>query len=283
MLPRLAFYSRVPPRCFIDSNDGLDIRWLGLERRGEGRWSFELTAPLTRFDGKLYGGTGIAVTTAVMEAESGRGATYSTVQFAGSADLGDRIDCHVEVLAEGRRTTQLRMTATVDGRIVLAAIGATGEARTEPLEAQFGTMPDVPGPEGAGPWMPERHLELPITIPDGVTSWFSIADLRETPGRASMWARMRDMPQTRATLGFLADMVPSAVVRAAGRTGAGTSLDNAMRFGAVPDTDWILVDFDPYLISGGYTHGAARLWAQEGTLLGVASQTATVMLFDPPG
>jgi acyl-CoA thioesterase len=45
----------------------------------------------------------------------------------------------------------------------------------------------------------------------------------------------------------------------------------------------MLVDFDPYLVSGGYAHGAARLWAEDGTLLGVASQTATVLLFDPSG
>ena len=95
-----------------------------------------------------------------------------------------------------------------------------------------------------------------------------------------MWARMRDMPQTRATLGFLADMVPSRVVSAAGRTGAGTSLDNAMRYGPQPDTEWILVDFDPYLASGGYAHGGARLWSEDGTLVGIASQTATLLLFD---
>jgi acyl-CoA thioesterase len=91
---------------------------------------------------------------------------------------------------------------------------------------------------------------------------------------------MRDMTQTRATLGFLADMVPSAVIRGAGRLGGGTSLDNSMRFGPAPDTDWILVDFDPYLATGGYAHGAARLWSTDGTLLGVASQTASIFLFD---
>jgi acyl-CoA thioesterase len=74
-------------------------------------------------------------------------------------------------------------------------------------------------------------------------------------------------------------MVPSAVINAAGRQGGGTSLDNAMRFGPLPDTDWILVDFDPYLASGGYAHGAARLWSSDGVLLGVASQTASVFLF----
>jgi acyl-CoA thioesterase len=200
------------------------------------------------------------------------------VQFAGSADTGDRIDCHVELLARGRRTSQLRMTATVGDRIVLAAIGATGDPPSGALAAQFGAMPDVPPAAECGPWNPR----VPFTLPTDVPSWLSVSELREIDSpRHLLWARMRDMRQTRATLGFLADMVPSAVVRAAGRQGAGTSLDNSMRFGPVPDTEWVLVDFDPYLVSGGYAHGAARLWAQDGTLLGVASQTATVLLFDP--
>lgn len=28
--------------------DGSDLAWLGLERHGEGRWSFDLTPPLSR-------------------------------------------------------------------------------------------------------------------------------------------------------------------------------------------------------------------------------------------
>ena len=68
--------------------DGSDISWLGLEHAGSGEWSFELTPPLTRMDGKLYGGTGIAVAVATMEAETAREALWATVQFAGSADIG---------------------------------------------------------------------------------------------------------------------------------------------------------------------------------------------------
>jgi acyl-CoA thioesterase len=77
-------------------------------------------------------------------------------------------------------------------------------------------------------------------------------------------------------------MVPSAVVRAAGRAGAGTSLDNSMRFGPAPATDceWVLIDFDPYFAHGGYAHGGARVWSSDGTLLAVASQTATLLLLD---
>lgn len=262
----------------INANDGQDIAWLGLERHGEGRWSFELTPPLTRFDGKLYGGTGIAVSVATMEAESGRGAVYNTVQFVGSADTGDRIDCHVETMASGRRTTQLRLTATVGDRVVLAAIGATGEARAGVLSAQFGEMPDVPLPDESDTWNPK----VPFPINLDVESWLTACELRDVPGpRHLLWARMRGMSLTRASLGFLADMVPSAVVRAAGHQGGGTSLDNAMRFGPDPEAEWMLIDFDPYLVSGGYAHGAARLWSNEGTLLGVASQTATMFTFPP--
>ncbi len=252
--------------------------WLGLQQDADDRWSFTLTPDLARFDGKLYGGTGIAVTTALLEHATGRDALWATAQFVGSADVGDRIELHVEVLAQGRRTSQVRVTGRCDGRTVIAALGAAGEARANAIEAHFGTMPDVPGPDDAGPWMPRVPFEIPMDRP----SWLTITELREVQGMTPrpLWARLRDRALTRAALGFLADMVPSAVMQAAGRPGAGTSLDNAMRFGPPPDCEWLLIDFDPYFASGGYVHGGARLWSEDGTLVGIASQTASAILFD---
>ena len=58
--------------------------WLGLERVESGLWEFEMTDGLSRFDGKLYGGTGLAAVTAAMEAETGRDALWATVQFVAS-------------------------------------------------------------------------------------------------------------------------------------------------------------------------------------------------------
>jgi acyl-CoA thioesterase len=255
-----------------------DVEWLGLERRAKGEWSFELTGPLSRFDGKFFGGAGIAVMTALMEAETSRLPLWASVQFVGSADVGDRIDCRVDVVAGGRRTAQVRMTARVGDRVMLEGIGSAGDDRPDSVSAQFGGMPDVDPPETAADWRPN----VPFKIDFDAASWLQVADIREAmgaPGHA-IWARMRHRRQSFASLGFLADMVPSAVVRAAGRAGAGTSLDNSMRFGPRPDTEWILVDFDPYFAAGGYAHGGARLWATDGTLLGVASQTATMVLFD---
>jgi acyl-CoA thioesterase len=256
--------------------DGYDLDWLGLRREGPGHWSFVAAPGLCRFDGKFYGGTGIAVATAVMEAETGRRAVWGTVQFAASADRHDRFDCQVEVLAEGRRTSQLRVTGSANGRLVFSAMGATGESKQGPLSVQFGERPSVPDPDSCSAWRPSVVAQLPEERP----GWLAMCDIRATEDPGRMWMRMLGGPLSRAAVAFLADVVPSSVVRAAGRNGAGTSLDNSIRFGRDPDGDWVLIDVDPYLISDGYVHGAARLWSEEGTLLGVASQTASIILFD---
>jgi acyl-CoA thioesterase len=227
-------------------------------------------------DGKFYGGTGIAVATAVMEAETGRQALWATAQFASSAEEGDHFDCQVDVVAEGKRSSQLQVTGSVEDRLVFSALGATGQAQPSALEVQFGTRPDVPAPVDCPLWQPRpfagRRFERP--------GWLAITQAREANDSGAMWMRIADQPLTRPAIAFLADTVPSSVVRAAGRTGAGMSLDNSVRFGPDPDGDWVLVDVDPYLISGGYVHGGARLWSETGRLLGVASQTSTLLLFD---
>lgn len=262
-----------------------DLEWLGLEAHDDGRYSFVLASALTRFDGKLYGGTGAAVVTALLEAETGRDALWVTAQFAGSADLDEVLDCRVEVLAHGRRTSQARVTVSVGGRVAVVGLGATGAPRSGALEAQFGAMPDVDPPEHAKRWIPK----LPFPVHGERPGWLAISEMRETDAeaggdtRSAFWARMRDVDvttQTRATIAFLTDVVPSSVVRAAGRTGGGTSLDNALRFGPRPDGEWILVEFDPYLASAGYVHGAARVWSRDGRLLAVASQTAVARVFE---
>lgn len=263
-------------------NDGADLAWLGMSRAGGSGWRFTLTTPLSRFDGKFYGGTGLAATTALMEAETGRRAVWATVQFASTADVGAEVDCRVEVLAGGRSTSQVQVTGSTSDGILFSAMGSTGDSRRGALEAQFGAPPAVPGPDDCASWRP--------TIPNAAEQrggsggntwgWLEGLDVRQVDGGMAYWMRLRGEPLTRAALGFMADIVPSGVVRAAGRAGAGRSLDNSIRFGPDPVGEWLLVDIDPHLISGGYVHGAARLWSSDGTLLGIASQTASLLLFD---
>ena len=184
--------------------------WLGLERLASGHWVFELTRPLSRFDGKLYGGTGLAAVTAAIEAETDRYVLWVTVQFVASVDVGEKIECQVEVLAGGRRTSQVRVTGTVGDRVVLAALGATGLPRTGGLEVQVGSMPDVAPPDDCPRWMPK----VPFPVTEGNQGWLDMVDLREVPDVAlgmMLWGRMRDRPMSRSGIGFIADLVPSAV------------------------------------------------------------------------
>ncbi|HVN50334.1 MAG TPA: thioesterase family protein, partial [Acidimicrobiales bacterium] len=211
--------------------------------------------------------------------ETQRPVLWVTVQFAAGASVGERVDCDVEVLAHGHRTSQIRLTALVGDRLVFSAIGAAGLPRERALEVQVATMPEVAAPEDCAEWMPRAVLPAEA----GKRGWFDLSEIREVPDvetGMALWARMRGARQSASSLGFLADMVPTAVVRAAGRAGAGTSLDNSIRLGPAPDCEWVLIEFVPYFARAGYLHGSARIWSPDGVHLAVASQTAVAVLFD---
>lgn len=255
--------------------------WLGLTFDTKGRAPFELTPALARFDGKLFGGTGLALSVASFEAVTGRGALWVTVQFVGSADVGDRLDIEVEVLAKGHRTCQTRLTAMKGDRLVLVALGSTARVNPDGLSVPLLVMPEVSAPDDSLPF----GLNLPFEIPEVLEMGpFVTGEYREAKSSGTaqqVWARMRDRNQTRASLGYLADFVPAAVMHAAGLVGGGRSLDNSIRFGPeVPgDLDWVLIDNEPYLAENGYVHGAARIWSPDGELLAIASQSAVAMTF----
>lgn len=255
---------------------------LGLAPVVDGRSSFVLTPPLVRFDGQLFGGTGLAVVVAAMEEATDRSALWATVQFVGTAAEGERLDVEVEELAHGGTTSQVRVTATVGDRVVLAGLGSTARSREGGFEASFGTMPTVAPPADCGP-LTFGAMEPPPEMK--ARGPFAIGDFRTSPGDHEsqyVWARIDGFEVTRTVLAYIADFVPSAVLRAAGRLGGGTSLDNAMRFGPIvpAHTRWVLLDSDPYFADNGFVHGAARLWTDDGTLVAVATQSAVARIFD---
>jgi hypothetical protein len=88
-----------------------DIDFLGLERlRGTGYFEFTVTSQLSRLDGRLYGGTAIAVSVAVAELVSERSALWMTTQFVSTVETGTPVGVEAEILAPGKRTNQVRVT-----------------------------------------------------------------------------------------------------------------------------------------------------------------------------
>jgi acyl-CoA thioesterase II len=280
-------------RAVLDRTADLDL--LGLEIGDDGRGSFELTRALSRLDGRLYGGVALAVGVVLGEVATDRPAVWCTVQFvSGKTTVGDRIDTRTEVLALGRRTAQVRVRAFVDDTEVFCSLGATGRLDADKLTGTYRTMPRVLPVDECPPF--RFGLErIPSTaggkeLAERERTGMQLQELRIAapedgyegpPGQVLFWARLGERRVTPAVLGYLADLAPMAIAKAAGRIGGGTSLDNTIRFSAVAaDTDWVLAELDPHLAAGGYGHGSAHLWSPDGDLLATASQTATMMLFD---
>lgn len=271
----------------IDGQDRApDHELLGLVREGPGRASFELTRPLGRFDGKLFGGTGIAVAVALAEVETSRPALWSTVQFiSGASAVGDRFECTTEVLAEGRSAAQVRVTARVGDREIFCALGATAHRKGGRVEAAFERFPAVPAPDAAPPF----QLPIPASMRQEAARALRNIEMRSAPplegsdvprGHLMIWARVPGRPATPAVMAYLADMVPLSIARAANRAGGGSSIDNTMRFTGPTAEEWVLLELDPHLASGGYGHGGVLVWSPDGELLATGGQTASMLLFD---
>ena len=76
-----------------------DAEFLGLTPDdGSGRFRFTVADHLARLDGRLYGGTAIAVSIATSELVSERPATWMTTQFVSTAGAQEQIAVHAEVL-----------------------------------------------------------------------------------------------------------------------------------------------------------------------------------------
>ena len=263
----------------------LDQRLLGLEPVGDGALRLVLEPHLCRPDGALYGGTAIAAALAAMELVTDRPSLWATAQLVASAETGDVMDVVVEVLARGRYIDQARITGSVDGRIVFAAVGSTATGREDGLSGVGVTMPRVAPPEESSPRVSSRGSWS--TGEPGHHRVVQILDAQRTdgaehePGQITMWSRIIDEPTTTAAkLGFIADMVPLAICDAAGVPGAGTSLDNSIRVGRLVDCEWVLLDLRGLVAHAGYGHGDVNLWSPDGVLLGTGSQTAKLFSFE---
>ncbi len=275
-----------------------DADFLGIADADAGRSHFAVIERLARLDGRLYGGAAIAVSIAEAERVTERPALWITTQFVSTVESGEEVDVLSEVLAVGRRTCQVRVTASSkSGEVVFASLGATGVHRPDGLAGVFEQCPTVTPPSEAEPWRNPfsglakaaglDNLKLPLRK----AGFSRSVEMREPtvlahpepgPGRICLWVRRSDrVAVTPAVAGYLADMVPMSVSHALGVVAGGTSLDNTIRIGSFVDTEWVLLDLRPHLAAGGYAHGVVHVWSEDGHLLATASQTASMIQFDP--
>jgi acyl-CoA thioesterase len=259
---------------------------LALEQ-GDTATSFRLPASpslTTPFD-FLYGGSGIAASVEAAERVIGRPLMWITTQFLTNAATGQTVDIDVHTVVTGRATSQVQVTARVEGALMLSSTCAHTIRPDDDVE-QFHAMPSVPSPDECSemiePFEPggDRPPAFYDAMERRVASGEIIFDDTRTPQRGliALWCRLRDEPiGSAATLAYVADVVPLGVCVALGRPLGGTSIDNTLRMVRTDvATEWVLLEIVPDSFQRSIGHGAVRVWAESGELLAVAQQTCII-------
>jgi acyl-CoA thioesterase II len=244
------------------------------------KWTMRIVRELTSGTGALFGGCGLGACVEVMEQVTGRPCIWATAQFLSYARPPSILELDVNEVVRGNAISQTRVIAHVGDTEILTVVGALGR-RPLDLQGQWSTRPGVPSPEACAPRPMMNHHSG--TISERLDA--RLADARpfwEFPGppgsgNAALWVRVPEMLEmSAAALAIIGDFVPFGIGQALGRRAGGNSLDNTLRVAHRVPTEWVLADVRVHAVADGFGHGLVHLWAEDGTLLGTASQSTIV-------
>ena len=254
--------------------------WLGLQpTHNPLRWYLPVVPGISTGGGFLFGGCGLGAAIAALEGSTGRPVVWATAQYLSYARPGTVMDIDVTVAVEGRQTTQARAVGHVGGTEILTVNAALG-SRAFPEQGQWERMPDVPPPADCP--VRESRWNVADSILSRLDQRWAIGD--KGTGRCAVWSRMPELLAMSApALAVLGDYVPLGLGTTLETDVSSNSLDNTIRICDVTETEWVLIDIRVDAVVNGFGHGTVHLWATDGTLLAVASQSALVRVFDGEG
>ena len=256
------------------------VEFLGLEPTDDpAHWRLPVWDGICGGRGALYGGCGLAAVIATAQAATSQPLTWATCQFVGGAQVPEVVDVRFETLVAGRRVTQGRVTGTVEGRVMLAALVALG-TREFPTQGQFGPTPPAVPPAESCPTRrmnEERRGGLRPRIDERSATGDPDGTVRATDGRSAIWATMPGgVPADAAALAVVGDAVSTGVAAAFEEDLRARSIDNSIRIVRPRACDWVLVDTQVDGAADGLAHGTCRLWTPDGHLLAVTGQSGLV-------
>jgi acyl-CoA thioesterase len=255
--------------------------WLGLQpTHNPNRWYLPVVPGISTGGGFLFGGCGLGAAIAAMEGATGRSVVWATAQYLSFARPGSILDIDVTVAVAGRQTTQARAVGHVGGTEILTVNAALGD-RSFPESGQWVERPVVPDPDDC----PKREASRNVS-----DSILNRLDQRwalqggDGSGRCAVWSRMPDLLGVSApALAVLGDYVPLGLGVTLKNDITSNSLDNTLRVADLVPTEWVLLDIRVDVVAHGFGHGQVHLWAEDGTLMATASQSALVRLWKGEG
>ena len=239
----------------------------------------------------LFGGVGLGTAITALERTTGRPCIWATAQYLSFANPPDVLDVDVRSPVVGKNITQARVLGHVGDREIYTVNAAVG-SRGKELDHQWLQMPDVPPPEDcdALPRFRPKVGDEPDDLQQRMHTRVAVGRYGQKrnegglseDGRAVLWSRPMDpnTPIDATTLAVIADFVPGATGNALGLQAGANSLDNTIRIRKIVPTEWVCADLHIQGIHDGFVHGEARLFAQDGTLMAIASQSGIVRIWD---
>ncbi|HXQ90596.1 MAG TPA: thioesterase family protein [Acidimicrobiales bacterium] len=260
----------------------MDARqFLGLEATDDPlRWRLPVTPAVCTPGRFLYGGCGLAAGIVALEEASGRPTVWATAQYLAYAPTGSVLDWEVVLAATGHNTTQGRAIGRLGDEEVLTVNAALGRHDLD-LSGTWVSPPDVPSPEDCPvqvipPMFADTVL---VRVDQRIARGRRMTELDGTPGDAhsASWVRVPGhLEPSAGSLAIIGDFVSGGVSQPLGVRTMGRSLDNTLRVAQLVPTEWVLCDIHMHALVNGFGQGLAHLWAQDGTLLGTASQSISV-------
>ena len=246
------------------------------------RWRLPVVRGLCSGSGGLFGGAALGASIEALERVTGRPLVWATAQYLAFARPPDVVELEVCEVARGHRSSQARVLARVEGREIFTVLAALGR-RELAWSGSWAVRPDVLSVAASPlrPMTPQHHGTIGGRLEMRAANARLMETLDGTPGdgRSALWARLPGIPATAAALAIVADYVPFGIGQALGRRTSANSLDNTLRIvrpSAPHPTEWVLADVRVQAVADGFGHGVVHLWAEDGTLLATASQSAVV-------
>jgi acyl-CoA thioesterase II len=229
--------------------------------------------------GALFGGAGLGAAIEVLETTTGRPLVWATAQYLSYVRPPSVLDIEAVQAVVGHQVTQARAVACAGPQEVLTVNAALGR-RPVDVDGTWTAPPDVPRPLDC----PLRPLleRFRGTIMERLEIRLARArEVDELPGppgdgNSALWVRLPGLDLSAAALAVVGDYVPFGIGQALGERIGGNSLDNTLRVAHGVPTEWVLADVRVHAVADGFGHGLVHLWAEDGTLLGTASQSAIV-------
>lgn len=248
--------------------------FLGIEHVDAGRYRLEVTPDVATAASTIFGGAASAAVVATAQHAFGRPLIWAGIAFPSTAAVGETVEIATGAVTEGRRVTNGRVEATLDGSPVFTASVALGLPGHDDLTGRWLAPRHAPALEDCAPRQPregtaDARVEFrPARIRRGEER------SRPSPdGDFAMWLRVPELEPGVPALAMLADYVNSFVGQALGERTTTKSLDNALRVVAAPTEQWVLLEVQIQAVEGGFAHGQGLVFSPHGELLAVAQQT----------